>query len=167
MDSTGLETKQEKRTMFAELWDLDMEVKNLTLATMNHSKDRWEQRAVIKLKEAPGWQVEEISQRKHSAWAGRKGEISNMKNFNDWGNFCSREGIYIVRCLAASLASAIGASTTPAPEVTTKIISRYGQMSPKGRGQIAPGWEPLALPGLGQVSGSNQESLVLDSVVPS
>lgn len=54
---------------------LDMQVINLALATINHSKERQEQRAIIKLRETLSWQVEEISQRKHRSWAERKREI--------------------------------------------------------------------------------------------
>lgn len=56
-----------------------MEVINLALATINHSKEKQELKAVSKL----DWQVEGVSQRKHTAWTEKTGKIKNMKSFSD------------------------------------------------------------------------------------
>lgn len=56
-----------------------MEVINLALATINHSKEKQELKAVSKL----DWQVEGASQRKHTAWTEKTGKIKNMKSFSD------------------------------------------------------------------------------------
>jgi len=75
-----------------------MEMIHLALATINHSKERQEQRAISKLWEMLGWQVKEVSQ---STEHGQKG-----KSLNDLDKSLLGEGEGCpVRCLAASLAS--------------------------------------------------------------
>lgn len=123
----------------------DMETINLALATINHHKERQEQRAISELWETLGWQVKEAS---WSTERGRRGKSQNMKSLNDLDKSLDQMPL-----------------PPPAPVATTNIASRNGQMSPEG----TRGWEPwsvwTALPGVVQGSGFYWKSLVVFSAL--
>ena len=50
---------------------LGAEVVKLALATINHGKERQEQRAITKLQEVIGWQVKEVSQSTEHGHGGK------------------------------------------------------------------------------------------------